>query len=81
VIFALLFVFVVARQTYAQQAIEKRFKGHASPWINDRSLSAVEKEEILGWIANGKVAGDLIDSPQPKTYPGGWLIGKPHAEY
>jgi len=56
-------------------------KGLASPWINDRSLSVVEKEEILGWIANGKVAGDPKDSPQPKTYPGGWLIGKPHAEF
>lgn len=56
-------------------------KGHSSPWINDRSLSASEKEQLLSWIANGKVAGDPEDSPQRRTFPGGWLIGKPDAEF
>jgi hypothetical protein len=56
-------------------------KEHSSPWVNDRSLSGTEKEELLGWIANGKLAGDPKDSPEPKTFPGGWLIGKPDAEF
>lgn len=52
-----------------------------SPWVNDRSLNASEKSSLLGWIADGKIAGDPNEAPQKKTFPEGWLIGKPDAVF
>jgi thiol-disulfide isomerase/thioredoxin len=56
-------------------------EGRASPWANDRSLSADEKSDLLGWIAEGKAEGDPRDAPQPRTFAEGWLIGKPDAVF
>ncbi len=53
----------------------------SGPWINDRSLAASEKKQLLGWIAAGKIAGDPKESPQPRAFPEGWLIGKPDAVF
>ena len=53
----------------------------SSPWINDRSLAAAEKESLLNWIAKGRAEGDPQEAPQPKTFPEGWLIGKPDAVF
>lgn len=48
-----------------------------SPWVNDRSLSASEKERLFKWIDSRMPAGDPKESPEPRTYIDGWLIGKP----
>ena len=52
-----------------------------TPWANDRSLAAVEKQDLLAWISGGKPEGDRRDAPQPKKFDEGWLIGKPDAIY
>ena len=50
-------------------------------WANDRSLSDREKEDLFEWIESGAPEGDASDAPLPKTFPGGWLIGKPDAVF
>ncbi len=50
-----------------------------SPWINDRSLSASEKELLFAWLNNKTPAGDPKQSPAPRIFADGWLIGKPDA--
>jgi len=50
-----------------------------SPWINDRSLSASEKQQLVAWLDNKTPAGDPKQSPTPRMFADGWLIGKPDA--
>jgi len=52
-----------------------------SPWINDRSLSASEKELLFAWLNNKTPAGDPKQSPAPRIFFDGWLIGKPDAVF
>jgi len=52
-----------------------------SPWINDRSLSAFEKELLFAWLDNKTPAGDPKQSPAPRIFADGWLIGKPDAVF
>jgi mono/diheme cytochrome c family protein/thiol-disulfide isomerase/thioredoxin len=52
-----------------------------SPWINDRSLSASEKQLLFAWLDNKTPAGDPKQSPTPRTFADGWLIGKPDAVF
>jgi Ca2+-binding EF-hand superfamily protein/mono/diheme cytochrome c family protein len=52
-----------------------------SPWINDRSLSPSEKQQLLAWLDNKTPAGDPMQSPVPKTFADGWLIGQPDAVF
>ncbi|MBM3967096.1 MAG: redoxin domain-containing protein, partial [Planctomycetes bacterium] len=54
---------------------------HASPWINDRSLSASEKRQLIAWLDNKMPAGDPQDSPAPRVFADGWTIGKPDAVF
>jgi len=50
-------------------------------WSNDRSLSAQNKNDLFAWIKAGAPEGNAADAPLPKTFPGGWLIGKPDAVF
>lgn len=52
-----------------------------SPWINNRSLSYSEKQTLLAWLDNRMPAGDPTQSPTPRTFADGWLIGKPDAVF
>jgi len=52
-----------------------------APWVNDRSLSPSEKELLFAWIDNQAPAGDASESPSPRTFADGWLIGKPDAVF
>lgn len=52
-----------------------------SPWINDRSLSASEKRQLVAWLDNKTPAGDPKQSPSPRMFADGWLIGKPDAVF
>jgi Ca2+-binding EF-hand superfamily protein/mono/diheme cytochrome c family protein len=56
-------------------------QSHASPWINDRSLSATEKQLIIDWLDNKMPEGDSTESPMPTLFADGWTIGKPDAVF
>jgi thiol-disulfide isomerase/thioredoxin len=56
--------------------------GHASPWANDRSLAARDKQAIAAWIDAGKPRGDDADLPLPREFAvGEWSIGTPDAVF
>lgn len=48
-----------------------------SPWLNDRSLSASEKRDLLEWISGSQPEGDIRNAPLARQFADGWLIGKP----
>lgn len=52
-----------------------------SPWMNDRSLAAAEKQQLLAWLDGNTPVGDPRQSPAPRSFPDGWLIGKPDAVF
>jgi hypothetical protein len=58
---------------------------HADPaystFINDRRLSAADKDTILKWVAAGAPEGNRADLPAAPTYPSGWAIGQPDAVF
>jgi hypothetical protein len=58
---------------------------HADPaygtFVNDRRLSAAEKDTILKWVAAGAPEGNRADLPAAPVYPSGWAIGQPDAVY
>ncbi len=57
--------------------------GEPSPWANDRSLSAADKGDLLAWLGSSdRPMGAESDAPLPLRFPnGGWLHGKPDAEF
>jgi peroxiredoxin/mono/diheme cytochrome c family protein len=54
---------------------------HADPrhgkFLNDRSLSAADRDALLAWIEQGCPKGDDKDLPPPREFASGWIIGKP----
>jgi hypothetical protein len=56
---------------------------HADPatgeFLNDRRLTAPEKDTIAQWVAAGAPEGDPGDLPDPPHYTEGWIIGQPDA--
>lgn len=58
---------------------------HADPkhgsFLNDRSMTQEEKDQIYAWVRNGAPAGDLGNVPEPIKYPEGWQIGTPDEVY
>lgn len=50
-----------------------------SPWKNDRSLVAADRDALKAWLAGPMPEGDPKDAPQPKTFDPQWKIGKPDA--
>ncbi len=63
-------------------------KGAMPPWhadpahgtfVNDRRLSASEKDTILRWVNGGAPEGNATDLPPQPIYPSGWTIGTPDA--
>lgn len=75
---------------YARSIADRVSRGVMPPWhadpahgefVNDRRLSAREKDTILKWVANGAAEGVLADLPPQPEYPDGWLIGKPDAVF
>ncbi|HEX4613011.1 MAG TPA: hypothetical protein VH092_32775, partial [Urbifossiella sp.] len=51
--------------------------GEHTPWLNDRSLTAADKADLLAWLDGDRPKGNPADAPRPRTYETGWLIGKP----
>jgi len=65
-------------------------KGAMPPWhadpaygefLNDRRLSAAEKDTLLRWVNAGGPEGDPKDLPTPPKYADGWAIGEPDAVF
>ena len=56
---------------------------HADPahgkWLNDRRLSAVEKDTIVRWVTAGAPEGNARDLPKLPEYTQGWTMGQPDA--
>jgi hypothetical protein len=56
---------------------------HADPahgeFLNDRRLSAAEKDTIATWVSAGAPEGDPADAPPPPVYESDWNIGRPDA--
>jgi len=52
-------------------------RGHPSPWANDRTLCASDKDDLLAWIKNGKPEGNPADAPLPQVRKIEWTIGEP----
>ena len=47
-------------------------------FINQRSLTAEERDTIIQWARGGKAPGDLSQAPKPPQFPDSkWLIGEP----
>lgn len=53
--------------------------GTHTPWLNDRSLTEADRNDLLGWIAAGKPEGTAADAPLARQWPGEWEIGTPDA--
>jgi len=60
--------------------------GRMPPWhadaphgtfLNERSLTAAEKETIVRWVNGGAAKGDPNDMPPLPAFPEGWTVGKP----
>ncbi len=50
-----------------------------SPWMNDRSLSARDRADLLAWLNSSERAlGDVADAPVPLVFDkDGWKHGRP----
>lgn len=52
--------------------------GKETPWANDRSLSARDRNDLLAWIDSPqRPLGNPADAPAPVKQPEEWTIGKP----
>lgn len=54
-------------------------RDYDSPWMNDRSLSEQDKNDLLSWLASDRPEGNVEDAPLAKSYKGTWSIGEPEA--
>jgi hypothetical protein len=73
---------------YARSIRERVELGTMPPWhaeaapgtfLNERRLTAAEKEILSRWATNGAPEGDPKDLPPAPVYTEGWTIGKPDA--
>ena len=56
-------------------------KSEHSPWINDRSLPAQDKQDLLAWLNGSLEKGNAADAPLPRQFDEHWQIGKPDATF
>lgn len=71
----------------AEMIAEVVSEGRMPPWfaspkyghfINDRSLSREERDQIVAWVRAGTPEGDPADMPEPLEFPKTqWRIGEP----
>ncbi len=53
--------------------------GEPSPWVNDRSLVAADKAELLAWLGSDRATGEAREAPLPRKWPTEWALGTPDA--
>ncbi len=51
--------------------------GEVSPFVNDCSLSDVDRSDLLTWLVGEKVVRDIADAPLAREFHDGWQIGQP----
>ena len=51
----------------------------SSPWLNDRSLPAADKADLLAWLDQGRPEGDPSQAPLPRRFLSEWQLGDPDA--
>lgn len=56
-------------------------KGEHSPFANDRTLTARDKDDLFAWLASDMKKGNPADAPLPRNYESGWGFGKPDAVF
>ncbi|MCP5556505.1 MAG: EF-hand domain-containing protein [Verrucomicrobiaceae bacterium] len=56
-------------------------EGANGVFVNDCSLSADEKEELLTWLSSERLEGNVADAPVPRVFVDEWTIGKPDAVF
>ena len=71
------------------RSIQTRIElGTMPPWhaeapegtfVNERRLTAAEKQTLIQWVVNGAPEGDPKDLPPAPTFATGWTIGTPDA--
>lgn len=54
-------------------------EGEHSLWMNDTSLSAKDKQDLLGWLASDRPKGNPADAPARIKFPKDWVHGEPDA--
>jgi hypothetical protein len=52
-------------------------KEEPTRWLDDCSLNAADKDDLLAWLDGNRAEGDPADAPLPVQYVTGWTIGKP----
>jgi len=52
-------------------------EGTPSPWLEEGTLAAADKQDLLAWLAGDRVEGDPKDAPLPMQFASGWTIGTP----
>lgn len=55
--------------------------GQHTPWINERSLAAEDKADLLAWLASDRPEGDPAEAPLARVWPSDWEIGQPDVVY
>lgn len=50
---------------------------HGTPWMNDRSLSASDKNTLLNWLESNRPLGNVADAPVAMKFSKDWSIGQP----
>lgn len=53
--------------------------GQHSLWINDTSLAAQDKQDLLTWLASDRPKGDVADAPKARHFSKEWSLGEPDA--
>lgn len=50
-------------------------------WANDRSLSEVDRRDLLAWLEQGRPEGNATEAPRVVARSKDWEIGKPDVVY
>jgi hypothetical protein len=73
-------------KAYRSEIRDEVSEGHMPPWhanapegtfLNERRLTAADKDTIVRWADAGAPKGDAADMPPPPTFPEGWQLGTP----
>jgi len=52
-------------------------KNQHSPWLNDRTMPAKDKSDLIAWLKGDHALGDPAHAPVSMNDPNDWIIGKP----
>lgn len=59
----------------------KPAEGQESLFVNDRSLSKQDREDLLAWLRSSRPLGRRADAPVTPEIPSSWDIGRPDEVY